>query len=196
MTSDLVAKVVFFGLILSWFGFAGIFFFRKKPPDAHVSRRSHAALFGILLQGIANWIVWVRMRSWLYPELSIPISLQILLGLITLSLAAGSIWLVYSSVQALGKQWAVSARLVEEHKLITTGPYRWVRNPIYLGMFGMLVATGLVAGPSWNLPIAILLFAAGTVIRVRTEEKLLRQAFGAEFDDYTKRVPAVIPGIW
>jgi protein-S-isoprenylcysteine O-methyltransferase Ste14 len=101
-----------------------------------------------------------------------------------------------SAVRTLGKQWAVAARLVEGHKLITEGPYAYVRNPIYTGMFGMLLATGL-AMEHWIATIAaVVIFAAGLVIRVRTEEKLLRAAFGQEFEDYAQRVPAVIPGIY
>jgi protein-S-isoprenylcysteine O-methyltransferase Ste14 len=44
--------------------------------------------------------------------------------------------------------------------------------------------------------IALPIFMIGLVIRVRIEEKLLRAAFGAQFEDYAKRVPAVIPGIY
>jgi len=114
----------------------------------------------------------------------------------TISLAAVSVWLMKSAVRTLGKQWAVAARLVEGHKLITEGPYAYVRNPIYTGMFGMLLATGL-AMEHWIATIAaVVIFAAGLVIRVRTEEKLLRAAFGQEFEDYAQRVPAVIPGIY
>jgi protein-S-isoprenylcysteine O-methyltransferase Ste14 len=39
-------------------------------------------------------------------------------------------------------------------------------------------------------------FVAGTLIRIRTEEKLLCQAFGAAFDEYARKVPALIPGIY
>ena len=88
------------------------------------------------------------------------------------------------------------ARLVEDHKLITEGPYAYIRNPIYTGMFGMLVATGLAAEHWIALAIAIVIFWIGLVIRVRVEEKLLRAAFGQEFEDYAKRVSAVIPGIY
>jgi protein-S-isoprenylcysteine O-methyltransferase Ste14 len=63
-------------------------------------------------------------------------------------------------------------------------------------MLGMLIATGL-AMEHWITTIAaVIIFAAGLVIRVRTEEKLLRAAFGEEFEDYARRVPAVIPGIY
>jgi protein-S-isoprenylcysteine O-methyltransferase Ste14 len=63
-------------------------------------------------------------------------------------------------------------------------------------MFGMLIATGLATEHWIALLIAIVVFGAGLVIRVRVEEKLLRDQFGIEFDEYEKRVPAVIPGIY
>ncbi len=83
--------------------------------------------------------------------------------------------------------------LVEEHKLITEGPYRLVRNPIYTGMLGILIVTGLAISRWFAVVAALVLFGIGTVIRVRSEEKLLREAFGAEFDAYARRVPAVFP---
>jgi protein-S-isoprenylcysteine O-methyltransferase Ste14 len=79
---------------------------------------------------------------------------------------------------------------------LTAGPYACVRNPIYTGMFGMLIATGLAMEHWLALAAAIVIFAVGLVIRVRTEEKLLRAAFGEEFEEYAKRVPAVLPGIY
>ena len=80
--------------------------------------------------------------------------------------------------------------------LMACGPYRFVRNPIYTGMLGMLVATGLAMEHWTALIVAVILFAVGLVIRVRSEEKLLRAAFGKEFEDYAQRVPAVMPGIF
>jgi len=117
-------------------------------------------------------------------------------GVFTIGVAAASVWLVWAAVRHLGKQWAVAARLVENHKLITTGPYSYVRNPIYTGMLGMLIATGLAMEHWIALIVAVVLFAIGLVIRVRSEEKLLRAAFGEEFEEYARRVPAVLPGIY
>jgi protein-S-isoprenylcysteine O-methyltransferase Ste14 len=123
-------------------------------------------------------------------------TIEIAVGVFTVVVAAGSVWLVMCAVRTLGQQWALAARLVEGHNLITEGPYSWVRNPIYTGMFGMLLATGLAVSRWIVLPAAIVLFAIGTVIRVRSEEKLLREAFGPQFEEYTRRVPAVLPGIY
>ncbi len=76
---------------------------------------------------------------------------------------------------------------------MTEGPYNIVRNPIYTGMFGMLLATGLAVSHWVGLVIALVVFAIGTFIRVRSEERLLREMFGHEFDAYAHEVPAVIP---
>ena len=60
-------------------------------------------------------------------------------------------------------------------------------------MLGMLVATGLVYSHWVAFVAAVALYGVGTAIRVRSEEKLLREQFGAAFDDYKRRVPAVVP---
>ena len=57
----------------------------------------------------------------------------------------------------------------------------------------MLLATGLAISHWIGLLIAIVVFAVGTAIRVRSEEKLLREAFGEEFEAYARKVPAVMP---
>lgn len=118
------------------------------------------------------------------------------LAALTVAIAVASAWPVNAAARRLGKQWALAARLVEGHALIQDGPYRFVKNPIYTGMFGMLLATGLVMTQWIPLLVASLLFIAGTYIRIRSEERLLRKAFGTEFEQYARKVPALIPGIY
>jgi protein-S-isoprenylcysteine O-methyltransferase Ste14 len=108
-------------------------------------------------------------------------------------LAFASIWWSLRAVQTLGKQWTYEARVIEGHELITRGPYAVVRNPIYLGMFGLMVSTGLVFTTWWALLIAVIVFLVGNQVRIRAEEKLLRETFGSQFDDYARRVPAFFP---
>jgi protein-S-isoprenylcysteine O-methyltransferase Ste14 len=125
-----------------------------------------------------------------------PRTAEIVLAVLTVAIAAASVWLVNAASRRLGKQWALAARLVEGHDLISDGPYRLVRNPIYAGMFGLLLATGLAMSRWTILLAASAVFVAGTLIRIRSEEKLLRQAFGATFEEYARRVPALFPGIY
>ena len=57
----------------------------------------------------------------------------------------------------------------------------------------MLLATGLAISSWLGLIIAVALFVLGTTIRIQSEEKLLRNAFGEEFDAYAQKVPAILP---
>ena len=99
-------------------------------------------------------------------------------------------------MQTLGKQWTYAARVIKGHQLITQGPYKLVRNPIYLGMFGLMLSTCFVYSRWWSGLGAIVLFLIGNHVRISTEERLLRETFGDQFDEYARRVPAFIPQIW
>jgi protein-S-isoprenylcysteine O-methyltransferase Ste14 len=197
-TPDAIAKFVFYSVMACWTLFAATFWLRKRPSRGQVTRRDWTATFPILIQAVGGGLLGFRplQRTYFSPILPMPKAAELLLAILTVASAVLSVWLVNAAVRRLGKQWAVSARLVEGHKLIADGPYRLVRNPIYTGMFGMLIATGLAVGRWSTLLMAIVIFAAGTYIRIRIEERLLRGQFGSEFDEYVRRVPAVIPGIW
>jgi protein-S-isoprenylcysteine O-methyltransferase Ste14 len=156
------------------------------------------ATVGIALEGVGYCIVssQVFRRDQFVPFVAGSQALEWGLGALAVGIAAASVGLTNAAVLRLGKQWALAARLVEGHALIQDGPYGIVRNPIYLAMFGMLLATGLVATQWIWLAVASLLFLAGTYVRVRSEERLLRGAFGGAFDEYARKVPAFIPGVY
>jgi protein-S-isoprenylcysteine O-methyltransferase Ste14 len=185
-----------FGVVmLSWLAFVVVFavFLRKKAPSAPDSKRERTSIAGIALQGVGYAAVWTLRRPPFTPIVSANKSLEIGMAVLTMALAIGSVWFVSAAVRTLGQQWSLAARVLEGHKLVTEGPYSVVRNPIYTGMFGMLLATGLAISHWIALPIAIVVFAIGTMIRVHSEEKLLREAFGQVFEEYTRKVPAVVP---
>ncbi len=108
-------------------------------------------------------------------------------------LGPASVALAWSAVRHLGKQWRIQAALSEDHELVRTGPYAWVRHPVYASMLGILLATGF-AWSSWlQLLAALAIFLAGTEIRVRAEDGLLAGRFGETFEAYGSRVRAYIP---
>ena len=193
-----MALVTLGGVIVCWVFFAGIFLLGKRPPKEPEATRDRRATLGIILQMCGYFLVWFHppRTAFLPPVAALSGVVGVAFAVFTISLAAASGWLLASAVRTLGKQWAVAARLVEGHKLITEGPYAYVRNPIYTGMLGMLIATGLAMEHWIATPVAVIIFFVGLVIRVRTEERLLRSAFGQEFEEYARRVPAVVPGIY
>jgi protein-S-isoprenylcysteine O-methyltransferase Ste14 len=193
-----LALITLGGVVLCWLFFVGVFLLRKRPPQASEAKRDRLSLVGIALQMIGYFLVWFQPphQPFLPPVAVLSGIPGILFSVITIAIAAGSGWLIETAIRTLGKQWALPARLVEGHKLITVGPYAYVRNPIYTGMLGMLNATGL-AMEHWVATIAaVAVFGVGMVIRVTSEEKLLRAGFGEEFEEYARRVPALLPGIF
>lgn len=199
---DPIAQFVFYAVMACWFIFLLTFAMRSRrharQAETRETKRNRSALLGLLLQSLGYLAVW--FPTWQRKQFSaiapMPPVAELVLALLTLTIAAGSVWLVNAASRRLGKQWALAARLVEGHNLITDGPYRWIRNPIYAGMLGLLLATGLAISHWMMLAAATPVFVAGTVFRIRGEERLLREAFGTAFDEYTRKVPALIPGIY
>jgi len=185
--------LAFVAVVLSWLAFVLTFLFHKKPPSPPDKKRDPVSITGIVFQGLSYALIWIIRRQWFTPIFGASKFSEIALTVLTILLAIGSVWFCAAAIRTLGQQWSLAARVVEGHKLVTEGPYSIVRNPIYTGMFGMLLATGLAVSHWSGLLAAIVIFAIGTFIRVRSEERLLRETFGREFDDYARSVPAVIP---
>lgn len=188
-----INTAAFYAVMASWVVFLFAFILQKRPPKPEEQKRDTKANPGILLEAAGFAIVWfVRrpMDTSLLPGSSL---VGLFTALLAVVIAGGSVWFTITAIRILGKQWAVASRIVQGHELITNGPYRRVRHPIYAGMFGMLIATGVVNSQFWAFAIAVVLFWYGTLIRIRSEEALLREAFGQEFEDYARSVPSLLP---
>ena len=159
---------------------------RQRAAGAKESVRARASRWGILLVMLGFACIWAFVRPTGFEKSTLSLIASMILG-------PPSVLLAWVAARHLDKQWRFQAALTEDHKLITTGPYRWVRNPIYASMLGMLLATGL-AKTWWPLLVAgIIFFVIGTEIRVHAEERLLAERFGEEFARYKARTPAYLP---
>ena len=185
-----------FVLAAGWVGYGVILALGKRGAARGDAKRDVKSSVGFLLQSAAYGICFLFPRTYFSPVVPMSrLSEEIFAGL-AIAFTIASVWFCYAAARALGRQWALMARVIEGHELISQGPYAVVRNPIYLAMLGMLIATGLVVSQWPALVGAAIVFAAGTAIRIRAEENLLRQTFGAKFDDYARRVPAFLPRPW
>ena len=173
-------------VLLGWAVFGGLLLFRPRNRGP-AARRDRRSLLGMGLQAAGFALVWGIHRS------PIPGALEPARALIVMILLVFSVILASSAIQRLGKQWSLAARMLDEHDLITTGPYAFVRHPIYTGVLGMLLATGIAVSTWWVLGIGTLVYLMGTVLRMRIEERLLRSSFGGRYDAYARRVPALLP---
>lgn len=98
----------------------------------------------------------------------------------------------------LGKMYDVSsslgAQLYSDHRLVTEGPYAYVRHPMYLGIL-IIGLGGLLIYRTWTLGFVALTFL-GLMFRARNEEQGLAAEFGERWEEYCRQVPAWIPHLW
>jgi protein-S-isoprenylcysteine O-methyltransferase len=106
---------------------------------------------------------------------------------------AGMAFLV-SARQHLGKNWSQTVSAKEGQELVTSGPYRYVRHPMYTGGIIACIGSAIVAGGAFVFFLIILtpLF----LWRVSAEDKLMEQQFPNEYAAYKKRTKALIPFVW
>ncbi len=97
----------------------------------------------------------------------------------------------------LGKNWSGSPTLKQDHQLITRGPYRFVRHPIYTGLVLAIAGTMVAIVPSIAGIAYIVLIATAFAIKLRFEEKLMLRQFPEAYPGYRAKVrTAFIPLIY
>jgi protein-S-isoprenylcysteine O-methyltransferase Ste14 len=97
------------------------------------------------------------------------------------------------ALRRLGAGWSIQLDRTASGELLRHGPYAWMRHPIYTGAMLEAVAIGLLFGSWWALAAALLLFCPAELARARFEERLLREQFGAAYDDYARHVRGFVP---
>jgi len=106
-------------------------------------------------------------------------------------LLAGLGFAVWARVH-LGKYWSAVVSLKEDHHLIQTGPYRWIRHPIYTGILTGVAGTAIALGQMRGF-IALLALTIIYWLKSRREERLLMTQFSDEYVQYRKQAGALLP---
>jgi protein-S-isoprenylcysteine O-methyltransferase Ste14 len=172
------------GWIVWFFAFSGPS--RMKHGQEKTSAKSSRWGIGLVMVGFTFAFAYVRPVGMTKPAAELIASMV---------LVPPSVMLAWAAARQLGKQWRFQAAISEGHELITAGPYRLVRHPIYTSMLMMLLAT-VLAWTWWPMAlVAIVSYLIGTEIRVRAEEKLLTEHFGDAYIEYRRRTRAYIPFI-
>lgn len=159
---------------------------RRQNVDAKIAVKAPVSKWGISLVMLSFFVVWLRVQPTGFEKSSLSLVVSMFLG-------PPSVILVWVASRRLGKQWRLQAAVNEDHELIQSGPYRLVRHPIYLSMFGMLLATA-ACWAWWPMAlVAVILFLTGTEIRIQAEDRLLAERFHDSFTAYRSKVRAYIP---
>ena len=153
-----------------------------------------SAIFLVIAPGtLAVYVPWTFTRWRMAPPLFGFSSLRILGGLM---IAAGLPVLLDSfarfAIQGLG----TPAPVAPPQRLVVTGLYRYVRNPMYVAVTSLIFGQGLLLGSMALLEYGLVVWLGFFAFVLLYEEPTLRGKFGKEYEDYRARVPRWIPRFW
>ncbi len=106
---------------------------------------------------------------------------------------AGVCFAIWARVR-LGRNWSSRPAVKMDHELVTSGPYAYVRHPIYTGLILMAAGTALT-GSAWG--IGVFVIACFVLLsRIPIEEKIMLELFPKEYPGYKERTKRLVPFIW
>jgi protein-S-isoprenylcysteine O-methyltransferase Ste14 len=193
-----VFRWLILGILLTAIGTSGYFRRRARVDGGTIARREEgASLVALravvtlpLLAAIVTYVINPRWMAW--SAFNAPDWLR----LAGVALGILSIPSVYWVLASLGKNVSETVLTKPNHELVTAGPYRWIRHPLYATGLTLLLAVGLMAAN-----VVLLLFAVLAAILIRyvvipREEAALERRFGDEYRRYTMRTRRLLPRVF
>jgi protein-S-isoprenylcysteine O-methyltransferase Ste14 len=177
------------------FGISAFHRYRARRIAGSIPRKREGLQMGLaraavaipLYASILAFLVQPRWLAW--SELDVPHWLRWIgaaLGAFAVPMAA---WVF----RALGKNVSETVLTRTDHELVTTGPYRWVRHPLYLTGAMLLLGVGLMAANWFILLFALIAMAATLLFVVPIEEARLIERFGSRYVEYRRGTGRMVP---
>ena len=164
---------------------------RLSPPIQKNQAAADKVLLSILLLAIFGWQIFIGL-DFRFGWSAVPVWAQAVGALVLLV----GIWICYLTM--LENSFAAPVVKIQDERgqhVITTGPYSYVRHPMYAGAILFFAGTALVLGSWWGL-VSVLAFIALLAIRIFIEEQTLRTGLQG-YDDYAAQVRyRLIPMVW
>lgn len=167
-----------------------------RPESETVKRREEGAASrlagGLSLIGFVAIIAHVANPAWMrWADLPFPAWLR----WTGVAIALVGFMLLQWSQNTLGKNWSDTPRLLKEQSLVTSGPYRWVRHPIYTAFLLILGSTFLISA-NWMIGLTwIGMSVLEVASRISYEESLMIESFGDQYRNYMKKTGRLFPRI-
>ncbi len=184
-----------------WFVFALVWVISARFTKKTVRRDSVLSRLALLFPAVVVLpFVPPYSARWLPPDvvrwLSTPwFPATVATGVASVVITALGIALAFWARYELGRNWSGMVTLKEDHRLVTTGPYAFVRHPIYTGLLMSIVGTLLL----WStpaMPVVIVVLVLALRYKMSREELFMSDAFGEQYAAYKLRARALVPLVW
>jgi protein-S-isoprenylcysteine O-methyltransferase Ste14 len=123
----------------------------------------------------------------------VPRTYHLALGLAGMVLYGAAVVLRLTAIRALGRYWSLHIEIRQQHPLIQTGPYRWVRHPAYAAFVLETTGVPLAANAWWALLVALVVYVPLLCWRIRREETALVAKLGDAYRQYQREVGMLLP---
>ena len=101
-----------------------------------------------------------------------------------------------SAAQALGRHFTVGLSLFDDHELIVSGPYRWLRHPNYAALLLVALGTATMIRSPRAAGVALVLWLPLALLRIAEEERALHARLGSAYGEYTRGRWCLVPGVY
>lgn len=185
-------------VLLSIVGFLAIrVYYRRKTRtlqlDVSASKdntrlKIFIVILGVLALGLLIWVInpgWMSWSAAILPDW---------LRWSGIALVGAGLALLTWAHETLSASFSGNLEIRAEHKLVTTGPYRWIRHPIYSAIVLWTAGLALLSA-NWFIGLIPLAFAMFFMVRVRTEEQMMVEAFGKDYQEYIQRSGRFLPRV-
>jgi protein-S-isoprenylcysteine O-methyltransferase Ste14 len=180
-------RVRFAILFTLWATFYIYWLVSAKSAKRNVSSSRTYAVYRILFMVIILNLCY-RVRGFRRFAITIPKPLLAICGLVICALGLSlAVW----ARKYLGRNWGMPMSVKEDPELVTTGPYGYVRHPIYSGILLAMLGSALASGVVWL--IVFVFSGAYFGISARAEERLMLRQFPKEYPAYRARTRAIVP---
>lgn len=172
---------------LAWVAYwylAAMFVNRTKSSEGYAQRLLH-----MLPMGIGFFLIFHDQRSALVGGQRLVSEPVRWFG--TALTVGGLLFAIWARVH-LGRYWSGIITLKQDHKLIRTGPYQFVRHPIYTGFVAAALGSALVIGTADAL-VGFPFILAACLFKIRREEAVLTREFGDEYRAFQREVATLVP---
>ncbi len=188
-TFRLTTGIIFFTTLL-----VGGYFRRKAEKEGGQMRSNEGSRLVIVLRTLGlivilplfgylinpQWVAWAQMP--------LPVWLRGLGAVAAALMIPSIVWMFLS----IGNNVTATQSTRQDHKLVTSGPYRWIRHPLYT--FGFIFFCGLTCLTAmWWLGVSMIPPMIILMLRTPIEERRLIEAFGDEYRNYMKRTGRFFP---
>ncbi len=158
---------------------------RGAEPPLLIAGRLLVAL--PLFGGVITYLLEPEWMRW--AALPLPAALRWAGAALGLVVVPAVDWVL----RTLGANVSETVLTKAEHRLVTTGPYRWVRHPLYTVGVALFGSVGLMAANGFILAWTVLALIAVRLVVIPREEAELERAFGGEYRRYRERTGALLP---